>query len=192
MHRYGLTPKVPQKVHINRASRDAVRSWQYHFGRRVLCLEEKGFTILDMDEVFFVYDVASGRRYYPRRVNRCTIRRKPQEDRALWSHAKYDRQFFRMRELFDAPTFVWHIKELQRRFRNVATVMDRAFPYCTNAIKKLLRENKASRSPTFRRDPHISTRLRNAGAKESRFCSYQNTIERLLTCARSSSRIIGL
>ena len=41
MHRYGLTPKVPQKVHINRASRDAVRSWQYRFDRRVSYLEEK-------------------------------------------------------------------------------------------------------------------------------------------------------
>ena len=64
MHRYGLTPKVPQRAHINRASRDAVRSWQYRFDRRVSCLEEKGFTILDMDEAFCVYDVASGCKYW--------------------------------------------------------------------------------------------------------------------------------
>ena len=63
MHRYGLTPKVPQKVRINRASKGAVRSWQYRFDRCVSCLAEKGFAILDMDEAFFVYDVVSGRKY---------------------------------------------------------------------------------------------------------------------------------
>ena len=45
---------------------------------------------------------------------------------------------------------------------------------------------------TFRKDPRTSTWLRNAGIRESRFCSYQNTIERLLICAMLSSRIIGL
>ena len=45
MHRYGLTPKIPQKVRINRASKGAVRSWQYRFDRCVSCLEEKGFII---------------------------------------------------------------------------------------------------------------------------------------------------
>ena len=70
--------------------------------------------------------------------------------------------------------------------------MDRAFPYRAKAVKKLLRENKASKSSTCRKDPRTSTRLRNAGARESRFGSYQNAVERLLTCAMPSSRIIGL
>ena len=40
MHRYGLTTKVPQKVYINRASMEVVRSWQYRFDRHVSCLGE--------------------------------------------------------------------------------------------------------------------------------------------------------
>ena len=86
MHRYGLTPKVPQKVHINRASRDAVRSWQYRFDRRVSCLEEKRFTILDMDEAFFVYDVASGRKYWSPRGSGSSYRT-PETTEESWCMA---------------------------------------------------------------------------------------------------------
>ena len=63
MRRHRLTTKVPQKIHINRASKEAIRSWQYRFDRRVSCLEEKGFTMLDMDEAFFIHDTISGSKY---------------------------------------------------------------------------------------------------------------------------------
>ena len=63
MRRHGLTPKVPQKVHVNRAGKEAVRSWQHRFDKRVSRLEEDGFTIVDEDEAFFIYDMASGRKY---------------------------------------------------------------------------------------------------------------------------------
>ena len=144
MHRYGLTPKVPQKVHINRASKGAVRSWQYRFDRRVSCLEEKGFTILDMDEAFFVYDVASGRKYWSPRGERIVVPYTGNHRRIVvyGAIAKDGRQLFRTRELFDASTFVWYLKELQRHFGKVAVVMDRASPHRAKAVKKLLRENK--------------------------------------------------
>ena len=195
MHRYGLTPKVPQKVHINRASRDAVRSWQYRFDRRVSCLEKKGFTILDMDGAFFVYDVASGRKYWSPRGEQIVVPYTGNHRRIVvyGAIAKDGRQLFRTCESFDAPTFVWYMKELQRHFGKVAVVMDRASPHRAKAVKELLRENKEHQNhSTFRKDPHTSTRLRNAGARESRFCLYQNIIERLLTCAVPSSRIIEL
>ena len=41
--------------------------------------------------------------------------------------AKDGRQLFRTREMFDAPTFVWYMKELQRHFGKVV-VMDKASP----------------------------------------------------------------
>ena len=67
MRQHGTTPKVPQKVHISRASKEAVRSWQYRFDRRVSRLEQDGFTIVDEDEVFSIHDVMSGRKYrFPR------------------------------------------------------------------------------------------------------------------------------
>ena len=30
MHQYDLSPKRPQRAHINRASKKAVQNWQYH------------------------------------------------------------------------------------------------------------------------------------------------------------------
>ena len=143
MHRYGLTPKVPQRVHINRASRDAVRRWQYRFDRRVSCLEEKGFAILDMDEAFFVYDVVSGRKYWSPRGERIIVPYIGNRMRivAYGAIAKDGRQLFWTRELFDTPTFVWYMKELQRHFGKV--VVDRASPHRAKTVKKLLRENKS-------------------------------------------------
>ena len=66
MRRHGLTPKVPQKVHVNRAGKEAVRSWQHRFDKRVSRLKEDGFTIVDEGEAFFIYDMASGRKYWSR------------------------------------------------------------------------------------------------------------------------------
>ena len=144
MRRYGPTPKVPQKVHNNRASRGAVRSWQYRFDRRVSCLEEKGFTILDMSGAFFVYDVASGRKYWPPRGERTVVPYTGNHRRTVvyGANARDGRQLFRTRELFDAPTFVCYLKELQRHFGKVAAVMDRASPHRAKAVKKVLRGNK--------------------------------------------------
>ena len=48
--------------------------------------------------------------------------------------AKDGMHLFRTRELFDAPTFVWYIKELQRHFGK-AVVMDRASPHRAKAAK---------------------------------------------------------
>ena len=108
MSRHGLTPKVPQKVHINRASRVAVRSWQSRFDRRVSRLEEDGFTIVDEDEAFFIHDAISGRKYWSLRGERIVVPYTGSHRRIVvyGAIAKDGRQFFRTHERFDAPTFV--------------------------------------------------------------------------------------
>ena len=138
-------------------------------------MEEKRFIILDMDEALFVYDVASGRKYWSPRGERIVVPYTGNHRRIVvyGAIAKDGRQLFRTRELFDAPTFVWYMKELQRHFGKVAVVMDRASPHRTKAVKELLRENQISKSSTFRKDPRTSTRLRNAGARESRSLIFQ-------------------
>ena len=44
--------------------------------------------------------------------------------------------------LFDAPTVIRYLKEMQRHFGKVAVVTDRASPHRAKLVKKLLRENK--------------------------------------------------
>ena len=88
MRRHGLTPKIPQKVHINRAGKEAVLGWQYRFDKRVSRLEGDGFTIVDEDEAFFIHDVISGRKYWSPRGEKIVVpyTGKPQEDRGLRGH----------------------------------------------------------------------------------------------------------
>ena len=145
MRGYGLTPKIPQKVRISRASKRAVQNWQYRFGKRVSRLEEEGFTIVD--EAFFVRDTVSGRKYWFPRGERIVVpyTRSHQKIVVYGAIAKDGRQFFRTHERFDAPTFIRYLKEMQKRFGNVAVVADRASPDRTKLVKRLLRENKNSR-----------------------------------------------
>ena len=142
--RHGLTPKIPQKVHINRASKEAVRGWQYHFDRRVSRLEEDGFTIVDEDEAFFIHDVVSGRKYWSPRGERIVVPYTGSHRRiAVYGViAKDGRQFFRTRERFDALTFAGYLKEMQRHFGKVAVIMDRASPHRAGLVRRLLRDNK--------------------------------------------------
>ena len=144
MRRHGLTSKVPQKVHINKAGKEAVRGWQYRFDKRVLRLERDGFTIVNEDEAFFIYDVASGRKYWSPRGERIVVSYTGSHRRIVvyGTTAKDGRQFFRTHESFDAPTFVGYLKEMQRRFGKVAVVTDRVSPHRAKLVKKLLRENK--------------------------------------------------
>ena len=131
---------------------------------------EKGFTILDMDEAFFVHDVVSGRKYWSPQGGRIVVPHTGSHKRIVvyGAIAKDSRQPFRTRELFDMPTLVWYLKELQRHFGKVGAVMDRASPHRAKAVKKLLRKNKTLKLSTFRKDPRTSMWLRNAGVRESR------------------------
>ena len=133
MREYGLTPKIPQKAHISRASKMAVQNWQYRFGKRVSHLEEERFTIVDEDEAFFVHDTVSGRKYWSPRGERIVV---------YGAIAKDGRQFFRTHERFDAPTFIRYLKEMQRHFGKVAVVTDRTSPHRAKLVKRMLRKNK--------------------------------------------------
>ena len=64
MQKYGLSPKGSQRVHINRATKAAVKSWQYRLKKRISRLEKDGFVIAMEDEAFFIHDVKSGRKYW--------------------------------------------------------------------------------------------------------------------------------
>ena len=73
MHSYNLSPKVAQKIHINRASRKAVWNWRYHLKRRISCLEKEGFVVIMQDEAFFVHDTVSGRKYWSPKGKRISV-----------------------------------------------------------------------------------------------------------------------
>ncbi len=144
MQKYGLSPKGSQRIHINRATKTAVKSWQYRLKKRISRLEKDGFVPVVEDEAFFIHDVKSGRKYWSPVGVPITVPYTGSHKRiAVYGSVTTDgRQFFRTASGFNAPTFVAYLKALQRHFGKVAVMVDRASPHRAKAVRTLLRENK--------------------------------------------------
>ena len=144
MQKYGLSPKGSQRVHINRATKAAVKSWQYRLKKRISRLEKDGFVIAMEDEAFFIHDVKSGRKYWSPVGVPITVPYTGSHKRitAYGSITMDGRQFFRTGSWFNASTFVAYLKAMQRHFGKVAVMVDRASPHRAKAVRTLLHENK--------------------------------------------------
>ncbi len=144
MQKYGLSPKGSQRIHINRATKTAVKSWQYRLKKRISRLEKDDFVPVVEDEAFFIHDVKSGRKYWSPVGVPITVPYTGSHKRiAVYGSVTTDgRQFFRTASGFNAPTFVAYLKALQRHFGKVAVMVDRASPHRAKAVRTLLRENK--------------------------------------------------
>ena len=93
----GLSPKRPQRDHVNRAGRKTARNWQYRLNRLVPCLEGAELTVLMQDEAFFMHDVITGRKYRAPRNRQIGVSytRNHRGIVAYGAIAKDGRQFFR-------------------------------------------------------------------------------------------------
>ena len=194
MQKYGLSPKGSQRVHINRATKAAVKSWQYRLKKRISRLEKDGFVIAMEDEAFFIHDVKSGRKYWSPAGVPITVPYTGSHKRitAYGSITMDGRQFFRTASGFNAPTFVAYLKAMQRHFGKVAVMVDRASPHRAKAVRTLLHENRTSRSYTCQKAHRISTPWKNAGTKESGHYLFQNTTKPSWTCTVPSPSTIEL
>ena len=144
MRLYNLSPKVAQKIHINRANRKAVWNWRYYLKRRISCLEKEGFAVIMQDEAFFVHDTVSGRKYWSPKGRRINVPYTGSHKKVtIYGSLVLDgRQFFRTYERFNAVTFVAYLKELQRHFGKAVLICDRAPQHRSKLVKEFLRKNK--------------------------------------------------
>ena len=122
MRLYNLSPKVAQKIHINRAGRKAVWNWRYYLKRRISCLEKDGFAVIMQDEAFFVHDTVSGRKYWSPKGGRINVpytgsHRKVTIYGSLASDGRNVRQI---------QSRLFYLKELQRHFGKAVLICDRA------------------------------------------------------------------
>ena len=143
MHRYSLTPKTAQRLHVNHATKSQVRSWQYRLQERISRLKSDGFAIVVTDEAFFVHDPARGRKYWSPSGTRITLPYVGNHRKiAVYGAVSDDgRQLYRMHDRFDGPTFLGYVRELHRKFGRVAILCDRASPHRTGALNRFLRGN---------------------------------------------------
>ena len=144
MRLYNLSPKVAQKIHINRAGRKAVWNWRYYLKRRISCLEKDGFAVIMQDEAFFVHDTVSGRKYWSPKGGRINVPYTGSHRKVTiyGSLASDGRQFFRTYDKFNAVTFVAYLKELQRHFGKAVLICDRAPQHRSRLVREFLRTNK--------------------------------------------------
>ena len=144
MHLYNLSPKVAQKIHINRAGRKAVWNWRYYLKRRISCLEKEGFAVIMQDEAFFVHDTVSGRKYWSPKGRRINVPYTGSHRKVTiyGSLALDGRQFFRTYDRFNAVTFVAYLKELQKHFGKTVLICDRAPQHRSRLVKEFLRKSK--------------------------------------------------
>ena len=143
MHRYALTPKTAQRLHVNCATQSQVRSWQYRLQERISRLKSRGFAIVVTDESFFVHDPLRGRKYWSPSGTRITLPYVGNHKKVVVYGAAADdgRQLFRMHDGFDGPTFLGYVRELHKKFGRVAILCDRASPHRTETLDRFLRGN---------------------------------------------------
>ncbi len=151
MHQYNLSPKVAQKIHINRAGKKAVWNWRYYLKRRISCLEKEGFAVIMQDEAFFIHDTVSGRKYWSPKGGRINVPYTGSHRKVTiyGSLALDGRQFFRTYDRFNASTFVAYLKELQRHFGKAVIITDRAPQHRSKMVREFLRTNKSIRIMYF-------------------------------------------
>ena len=112
--RRGLSPKRPQMIHVNRASKKTVRNWQYRLRKQIPCLRRAGFAVVVQDESFFMHDVITGRKYWTPRGKRISVPYNGSHKKitVYGSLAKDGRQFFRTYDRFNTSAFILYLKEL--------------------------------------------------------------------------------
>ena len=151
MRLYNLSPKVAQKIHINRANRKAVWNWRYYLKRRISCLEKEGFAVIMQDEAFFVHDTVSGRKYWSPKGRRINVPYTGSHKKVTiyGSLALDGRQFFRTYDRFNAVTFVAYLKELQRHFGKAVLICDRAPQHRSKTRKRISPQEQEHQNHVF-------------------------------------------
>ena len=140
----GLSPKRPQRIHINRADKRSVQSWQYRLKRIIPHLEKARFMIATQGESFFLHDMMTGRKYWSPKGQRISASYTGSHKKITMygALARDGKQLFRAYERFNAPTFVAYLKEMQRHFGKVAVMTDRAPQHRSKLVRELIRKNK--------------------------------------------------
>lgn len=143
MHQYGMSAKSAQKYHINHASVSAVRSWQQRIKKRISRLKIDGFTIAMLDEVFFIRDGKTGRKYWSPVAKRIFLPYTGRhESLAVYGTITINgSQLFRVYEKFNAITFVEYLKELNYKYSKIALMLDRASVHKSKKVKEFLADN---------------------------------------------------
>ncbi|MDI1495114.1 MAG: Transposase [Cenarchaeum symbiont of Oopsacas minuta] len=143
LHKYGMTPKTPQRVHINAANDSMCYNWQNNLKRDLSGTKFEDFTVIEEDESIFVYDSITGKKYWTVDI--------PPVVKWTGMHSKVivygavtedGRQLFKTYHRFDSESTVDYLKLLEKKFGKIFVILDRAPQHRSRMVKEYLRDHK--------------------------------------------------
>ena len=144
MRRADMTRKVPTAVHVNRATRRAVRRWQGRIRRRISRLKGLGYAVVVQDESVFTHDAQMRAKYWSREEVPIHVPYTGSHRRivAYGAISDNDERFVRTHPKFNAGTFVSYLAELRKRFGKVAVIADRVPQHTARVVRRFFHDNR--------------------------------------------------
>ena len=138
---HGLVSKKLSFVHINHASRAAVRAWQRRLVVRLKKLRKAGYVIASFDECFVVRDKALGRVWVEMGKAAMQAYTGSKERIAVFGYYFEDGTHrFQEYAFADSHALFHSLERIANEFGKVAIIMDRASPHNSNTTKMLIRK----------------------------------------------------
>ena len=136
-------PPVPQLVHVNHASKDAVWRWQRNQRKEIKRLEKKGYTLVELDEAFIRWEVGHGRKYWSPVGSRILMpyNGKHRYVTVYGAIARDGRQTFMTADRFNSDTFIEFLGELCPNDEKVAVIMDGASVHKSRKVMEHLEDH---------------------------------------------------
>ena len=140
MPQHGLVSKKLSFVHVNHASRAAVRAWQRRLRARLKKLRKAGYAIASFDECFMVRDKATGRVWVKIGKAATQVYTGSKERIAVFGYY-FEDGTHRFQEYAFADSYVLFdsLKRIADEFGKVAIIMDRASPHNSDKTRELIR-----------------------------------------------------
>ncbi|RNJ79186.1 MAG: IS630 family transposase [Nitrosopumilus sp. B06] len=144
MHRYNMTPKHHTVIHVNRASKEEVSSWQSSLKKRISRLENRGCTVFVQDESIFVHDVIQSRVKWSLRGSTMVVPYTGSHKRLVMYGAisENNKQFIRTHSKFNTDSFVKFTLDLHQHFGKVAVIIYKAPQHRSDMVRNMLADNR--------------------------------------------------
>ena len=142
--RLDMSSMTVQLVRTNKADEEEIRKWQTYARKRISRPKTDGFLTAIQDEVFFIRDPATGRKYWPPRGEPIIMPYGGLHKKvvAYGAMATDGWRFFRTCDRFDSGTFLAYLKEMLQHFGKINVIMDNASQHATRDVNDFLSKNK--------------------------------------------------
>ena len=144
LHALNISPKLPKKIHVNRAPVQVCNNWSKNIVKTVRKMEEKGATVLIQDESIINIDGMYQKRWIHTGTDYNVSYTGSHKKVVVTGMLSTDgRQIFRTCEKFDARSFIDILKIAHKKFGKICVIADNAAQHATaKVVKRWLRKHR--------------------------------------------------